>query len=464
MNKPCHSGHHHLPAFMEKMKNEGLPGLIIDTFAGYYNNVLSGETGLISDKDILPVKSSEVQNSNTLSSYEKTGTRALTKAVMLVLNGGLGTSMGLKGPKSLIEVKKEKTFLDIIMERTGAKNIQLVLMNSFNTHHDTQLFLSKSGCTNLPMMFLQHKFPKIFKTGLSPALWQKNPDLEWNPPGHGDIYAALYTSGMIEALLDKGIEFAFIRNSDNLGATMDTSLLGYFVKHEIPFMMEVAARTPADSKGGHLCRHNQGHLMLREIAQCPEQERDAFVDIGRYGFFNTNNLWINLKRLKEIIENKKMLLLPMILNPKHIDSRDDTSPMVYQVESAMGAAISFFKDAVAVQVPRSRFFPVKKCADLMAVRSNCFIVSNGQVGIHEGKNTELPRIDLDMKYYGKIDSFDKRFPNGIPDLIHCETLKIEGDVRFGKNVTIRGKAVIKNTQQYQAFIEDGKCIEGNILL
>ncbi len=119
---------------------------------------------------------------------------------------------------------------------------------------------------------MQHKFPKILQKDYSPASWPKNPKLEWNPPGHGDVYTALLTSGMLDSLLADGIIYAFISNSDNLGARLDESLLGYFAHHQFPFMMEVAEKTPADIKGGHLARHKNGRLILREAAQCPANE------------------------------------------------------------------------------------------------------------------------------------------------------------------------------------------------
>jgi len=41
----------------------------------------------------------------------------LNKLVVLKLNGGLGTSMGCKGPKSIISVRNELTFLDLTVQQ-----------------------------------------------------------------------------------------------------------------------------------------------------------------------------------------------------------------------------------------------------------------------------------------------------------------------------------------------------------
>jgi UTP--glucose-1-phosphate uridylyltransferase len=273
---------------------------------------------------------------------------------------------------------------------------------------------------------------------------------------------------MLDKLLEDGIIYAFISNSDNLGARLDESLLGYFVTHQYPFMMEVAEKTPADIKGGHLARHRNGRLILREAAQCPKNELDAFQDIRRYRYFNTNNIWINLKALKRLFDKQKMITLPLILNPKTLDPRNEISPRVYQIESAMGAAISLFDGASAVKVPRARFYPVKTCNDLLVVRSDCFVYSNDetlqinpQKKVH--KNQDTIKVALDSKYYSKIDDLDERFANGVPSLVDCDSLTIEGDVKFEKDVIINGSVAIKNTQQTQAVVKEGTIIDEDLV-
>lgn len=454
----------HLPAFISKMELEGLKPVVIDTFSFYYKKVVTGETGLIPDRDIDAVSSEDVPDARELGAFAQAGKRAFDQAVMIVLNGGLGTSMGLTGPKSLLVAKNGKTFLEVIVDQARKRQVRLALMNSFSTHDDTLAALAGIAPDDPPMTFLQHKFPKILQADLSPAQWPKDPDLEWNPPGHGDIYTALLTSGMLNKLLDEGIEHAFICNSDNLGASMEDALLGYFAEKRFPFMMEVARRTPADVKGGHLARHKNGRLILRESAQCPENELDAFKDIGRYRFFNTNNLWVNLKFLKELIEREKTIRLPMIVNPKTLDPRDKDSPQVYQVETAMGAAISLFDGAAAVCVPRDRFFPVKKCNDLLAVRSDRFVFSDkGKLVLNPDNQTDDIKIDLDSEYYKLIDDFNARFTDGAPSLLACDSLEVKGDVRFAGDIVMEGKVKVKNPRSSQAVVEN-RTLEGDINL
>ena len=455
----------HLSSFILKMEKERLPPVVIDTFSYYYKQILAGETGLVFDKDIRPVDPNEIEDFNNIKDFASAGRNVLKNTVIITLNGGLGTSMGLTTAKSLLEVKKDKTFLEIILNQAEQLGVKLALMNSFSTHEDTISAISKLNPIDFPLLFQQHKFPKILQEGFGPVSWPDNTELEWNPPGHGDIYTALYTSGTLQNLIDDNIIFAFISNSDNLGATMDEFLLGYFSENKFPFMMEVAERTPADLKGGHLARHRNGRFILREAAQCPNDELNAFRDLRCYGLFNTNNIWINLIYLKDLIEKNKIIRLPMMCNPKTLDPRNEESPTVYQIETAMGAAISLFEDAAAIKVSRSRFFPVKKCNDLLAVRSDCFpLTKENNLTLNPKRKSDTIKINLDPKYYGKFDLFDERFTEGVPSLVDCESLTIEGDVRFEKNISIKGKVIIKNNNMSQAVIKEGSILEGNISL
>jgi UTP--glucose-1-phosphate uridylyltransferase len=460
--------------FARKMSDEGIPLLIIDTFRFYYGKLLSGERGFISRDDIAPVGKDEIADLETLGRFTEEGVRALKEAVIIKLNGGLGTSMGLSKAKSLIKVKDEYNFLDIIarqvlsLRKEHETDIPLVLMNSFSTDEDSTKFLERYPelSSDIPLSFLQHKFPKVLKQDLSPAVWPMDPDLEWNPPGHGDIYCALITSGMLNKLIMRGYQYAFISNSDNLGGTMNVAALGYLVSKDFPFMMEVAEKTKADIKGGHIARLRQtGGLVLREIAQCPEEEIEEFQDIQVYKYFNTNNIWVNLVFLKDQLkEPGNIFKLPVIINPKRISPRDDSSPEVYQIETAMGSAISIFERAAAVKVPKTRFAPVKRCQDLVALMSDCYVMTeDSRVIQNPQRRLGDIKIDLDDRYYRKIDQLQERFPHGVPSLVDCKSLKVEGNVYFGRGIMIKGDVTITNPLSKRVSIPEGTVIDKDLL-
>jgi len=442
---------------------------VIDAFSFYYQKVITGETGLVYNKDIEPVDHGEIEDFHALASYAAAGKKALKRAVRIILNGGLGTSMGLSGPKSLLEVKKNRTFLDILLAQADRQHTRLAIMNSYRTHDQTLAAVAKSEINISPFLFLQNKFPKVLRDTYGPAQCPDDPSCEWNPPGHGDIYAALHISGTLDKLLNEDIEYAFVSNSDNLGATLDESLLGYFSETNLSFMMEVAEKTPADIKGGHLARHKTGRLILRESSQCPENELDAFQNIEQYKFFNTNNIWINLRSLHDQIAKKSFLELPLILNPKTLNPKNEQSEPVFQIETAMGSAISLFENTQAINVPRSRFFPVKKCNELLAVRSDCYLLSEDETLIvHPNRiSANLPdtiHIKLDPQYYDNIDLFEERFNEGPPSLMACESLHVEGNVFFEKDIILKGNVSITNAGSSKSTIKKGSVLTGKVIL
>ena len=290
--------------------------------------------------------------------------------------------------------------------------------------------------------------PKVDKSTFEAAAWPKAPSNEWCPPGHGDLYAALEGSGKLDALLAAGVKYMFVSNSDNLGATLDLKLLTYFAKSGKPFIMECCERTEADKKGGHLAmRTADGQLVLRESAQCADEDEKAFQDITKHRFFNTNNLWVRLDLLKEAITAKGGFIpLPMIKNGKTVDPKDDASPKVIQLETAMGAAIECFKGAGAVVVPRTRFAPVKKCNDLLLLRSNAFSVVDSVIGLSpKVASGKAPVVDLDSKAYKLVDQLEAATRGGEPSLTKCDKLVVKGKVNLTRRNVFVGTVTVVNS-------------------
>jgi UTP--glucose-1-phosphate uridylyltransferase len=451
---------------LEKMRAEGVADLAIRNFAHYYEQLVAGDEGLLAESSIEPVE--EVPDASDLPEGGEAARDALDRTVVLKLNGGLGTSMGMTRAKSLLEAKDGLSFLDIIARqvldvraRAGAR-LPLVLMNSFYTRDDSLEALARYPelPADVPLDFVQGKVPKIDADSLEPVSWPSDPDLEWAPPGHGDLYTALVTSGMLSELLEHGYEYAFVSNADNLGATLDERILGWFASEELPFLMEVADRTAADRKGGHLAQRPGGEgLVLREIAQTPDDDVDSFQEVSRHRFFNTNTLWVNLRSLSDLMRSRDGVLgLPMIVNRKTVDPGDSGSPAVIQLETAMGAAIAVFDGAAAVRVPRSRFAPVKTTNDLLVVRSDAYVLTEDARVVAAGD--DLPLVDLDSSHFKLLKAFEERFPAGSPSLIDCEKLTVKGDVRFGADVVARGCVTVSNEDSDQLNVDDGALLEG----
>ncbi|MFI5319437.1 MAG: UTP--glucose-1-phosphate uridylyltransferase [Myxococcota bacterium] len=434
-----------------KMRDAGLPELAIRAFRRKFELLVAGDRGTLSRREIEPVD--DLPQFTERPELRGAGERALAHAVVIKLNGGLGTTMGMTQAKSLLPVKDGLTFLDVIALQIRALaaatgvNVPLVLMNSFRTRADSLAALARHGGLSgaLAPDFMQHKVPRLLARELTPVAWPREPEHEWCPPGHGDLYTALVSSGSLAAMLGAGLRYAFVSNSDNLGAALDLALLGWFAESGAPFAMEVKRRSEADKKGGHLARAKDGRLVLRETAQCPDDELADFQDVALYKFFNTNNLWIDLRALQRALdEHGGVLPLPFIRNEKSVDPLDPSSPRVVQLETAMGAAISCFADARAIQVPAQRFAPVKSTGDLLAIRSDAYVLSaDYRILPAPGGPGDQLVIDLDPVFFRRVDQLDARTPYGPPSLIRARRLTVRGDVTFARGAVIEGDARIE---------------------
>ena len=391
----------------------------------------------------------------------------LDALAVLKLNGGLGTSMGLSGPKSLLEVKAGNSFLDIIAtqvlalrERYSAR-LPLVVMNSASTTGPSLEALRRhEGLREqeVPLEFLQGREPKLRADDLMPVEWPANPDLEWCPPGHGDLYTALAATGTLDTLLDAGLRWIFVSNSDNLGARADVRLAAWVADEEVPFAMEAVHGTPADRKGGHLARRSQepgrGQVVLRETAQVPDGD-DSFTDIERFCFFNTNNLWFDLEHLRTLQQaDPAAPFLPLIVNKKTVDPTDKASTAVLQLETAMGAAIGSIEDARAIEVPRSRFAPVKTTDDLLVARSDLYDLTDD--GRMVPTRADFPVVGLEKARFGMLDDFERRFAGGAPSLARASSLTVSGDVTFGSGVAVEGDVTVEGPRH----VDDGETLRG----
>ena len=437
---------------LRKMRGANLSSAACASFERAWRQAASGDAGLIPEATIEPAGGIPAMEDVAVAA----DAALFDKLCVIKLNGGLGTSMGLDKAKSLIPVKDGLNFLDFIARQIlwvrqhhGTKGQRFLLMDSYSTSADTLGYLAKYPelSHGEPLDFLQNKVPKLRATNLAPIEWPGDPALEWCPPGHGDLYPSLLGSGWLDRLAAEGVEYLFVSNSDNLGATADAGLLSYFAASGLSFLMEVAERTPSDRKGGHLARRkSDGRLVLREVAQCPESDADAFQDITRHRYFNTNTLWLRVSDLRAALEeNGGALPLPLIKNTKTVDPRDTFSPKVVQLETAMGAAIECFAKSGAVLVPRARFAPVKTTSDLLALRSDAYTVSDNQrLELVPERNGVPPEVLLEERYYKSLVGLEAGFERRAPSLRNCRHFRVEGPWRFEDGVVCEGSAKFVN--------------------
>lgn len=425
------------------MRDAGISEAARGAFADMHAQLIAPDAGELPGDELEPVR--DVRTLDELP--QEARDEVLDSTVIVKLAGGLGTSMGLSEPKSLVEVKPGCSFLDVIVRQVLAlrgrhrARLPLLLMTSFSTQTATlEALAGYDGLTvDVPLDFLQSREPKLRTDDLHPIDWPADPRLEWCPPGHGDLYAALLGSGTLDALLERGYQYAFVSNVDNLGAVLEPSVLTLMARERLPFVMEVVEGTEADRKGGHIARR-EGRLLLRETAQVPDGD-ESFTDFRRWRYYNTNNLWLHLPTLAD----HGVPALPLIVNRKNVNPADPATPEVLQLEAAMGAALGSIEGAEVVCVPRTRFAPVKTTNDLLVVRSDAYLLGDDArlEPAPERAGAPLPVVDLDPRFYKKLSAFDARFPAGPPSLVRAERLVVRGDVTFGAGTVVTGAAEVR---------------------
>jgi UTP--glucose-1-phosphate uridylyltransferase len=454
----------------DKMAAEGVDPVAIEVFSHYYRLVESGESGMVPEDTIDPL---DMEALADVDVPEEVGSKALQETVVVKLNGGLGTSMGMDRAKSLLAVRSGDdpdagtTFLDVIarqvlsLRRRHGARLPLLFMNSFRTRDDTLAALAAYdglATDELPLDFLQNKEPKLRADDLTPVEWPDDPSLEWCPPGHGDLYTALRGQGLLDAMLEAGYRRVFVSNSDNLGAVPDPQVAGWFASSGAPFAIEAVRRTPSDRKGGHFAvRKSDGRIVLRETAQTLPEDKEALADLDRHRFASTNNLWFDLEAVRDELDRRDGVLgLALIKNTKTVDPSDSSSPEVIQIESAMGAAIEVFDGARTIEVGRDRFVPVKTTNDLAVLRSDCYRLDDDAV-LHQ-ESRALPFVDLSGEYK-LVSGFEQRFPDGVPSLKDATSLRVEGDWTFERGVVVVGDVQV-GPDGSPGRIEEGTRLEG----
>lgn len=448
---------------VEKMRAGGVPDIAIATFERLYGELEAGATGLIREADVEPLTGIDRQADLEVSQADARA--AMAQTVVIKLNGGLGTSMGLEAAKSLLPVRDGATFLDLIARQvlatreTYGARLPLVLMNSFRTQEDSLAALAaypELAVDGIPADFLQNREPKLDAETLEPVSWPADPSLEWCPPGHGDLYTALQTSGLLATLLEQGFRYATVSNADNLGAVPDAQIAAWFAASGAPYAAELVAKSDADVKGGQLVvRRSDGQIIQRETAQTYPEELDTANDRRVHPYFHANNLWFDLQQLADLLaQHDGVMPLPLIRNLKTVDPSDKTSTPVIQLETAMGAAVNVFPGARVIEVERARFLPVKTTNDLLLLRSDVYELTADQRLV---ATRPAPLVNLDG-HYKLIADFEARTPAGPPSLAEADSLTVTGDWTFGSGTRAVGAAVLTADDDAAHTVPDGATV------
>ena len=435
---------------IDKARQHGVSEWGVRDMAVALARYLKGDRGLIDLLDTQPISLSACRDLAGLDPrYHRIGEWALSQLVCIKLNGGLGTTMGCRGPKSLVPMDGTRRFIDMVMAQlqawrlaTGAP-LPMVLLNSFYTMRDTMAAVTLPHVVSL----MQHQVPRLRADSGEPFEYPADPSAEWNPPGHGDLFHSLYASGQLDRWVRDGFRYAFVSNIDNVAATIDPALLGYMIDSQWDMMMEVTPKCPQDRKGGSVAMIN-GRLSLLERSQVPPAQWHLLDRHDAYPWFNTNSIWVDLRALATYIRQAP-LTLPLLVNPKTVHGQ-----AVVQLETAMGSAIAALNRTGLVSVGRHRFLPVKTTADLVVLRSNCVTKqADGTVSWQD-----LPVVSLSSDY-NQMDALSTFMPC-LPDLSAAQSLQVNGPVSFHHPWAVQGSVTIHNPSSDVVPFEGGILTSG----
>jgi len=222
------------------------------------------------------------------------------------------------------------------------------------------------------------------------------------------------------------------------------------------YLMEVTDKTRADIKGGTLITY-ENKLRLLEIAQVPAENVEEFKSIKKFKIFNTNNLWVNLNAVARLEKIDAMRDMDVIVNSKTLKGKG-----IIQLERAAGAAIEYFNNARGINVPRSRFLPVKGTSDLLICQSNLYSILHGTLVMNPARAFgSVPLVKLGAEFT-KVDDFLSRF-QGSPDILELDHLTVSGDIYFGKKVVLKGTVIIVANHGSRIDIPSGSVLENKVV-
>lgn len=391
----------------------------------------------------------------------------LEKLVVIQLNGGLGTAMGMKGPKSSLQIlKKSGTALTILdckvlqiekLNEEWGVDVPLVLMDSPNTDENTSELLKRYEGSKVKIYtFNQSEHPLMYKDTLSPLPQSKDERNHWYPPGSGEIFTCMDRSGLLEHFLSEGKEYLYIANVENLGASVDLRILDFLAHSSIEFLLELTNRISTDVSGGVPVKYKDRKVHILEMSQVPFLQHTTQFSISQYKYWNTNNIWTKLSVIKEAIIDKQ-LELDFIVKQRSIKGRN-----ALQIETPVSMSIHNFPKSAGILVPRSRYIQVKTTSNLLAAQSELYTLEKGVLVMNPRRvPASEPLIKLGEEFK-TLDQYEARFKT-IPNILELDHLTVSGDVTFGSNVTLKGTVIIVAETGSRIDIPDGSLLENKIV-
>jgi UTP--glucose-1-phosphate uridylyltransferase len=338
-------------------------------------NRVTGSVELPAEADLPDVPSPGTASDDRFTSI---GLESLRRgeAAFCVLAGGMATRMG-GVVKALVEAIDGCTFLDARLRENAGWSarvhtpVPLWLMTSEATDAPIREALERAKAPSHVTTFLQDLSVRLTRGGRLFLGDDGQPSTY--APGHGDLPDALRRSGLLASFEQGGGKYVWIANLDNLGATLDASLLGDFIEGGSDLRVEVAGKETGDRGGipvwADASDGNGG--IVRRLQVLEEFRLPPGFDPATVRVFNTNTFLVRADRLL-----RASVRYGWFEVEKKVGARIAVQfeRLLQELTSAMQASY--------VRVPRhgetSRFLPVKDFDELARRRDDIRAVARAR--------------------------------------------------------------------------------------
>ena len=315
---------------------------------------------------------------NQYEEYKKIGEEELAegKLAVITMAGGQGTRLGHEGPKGtfILNIKPEpKSLFQILCETLKKSNekygkiIPWYIMTSKENNKQTKEFFEKNDFFGYPEgyinFFIQGELPMLDKNGK--ILLGEDGLLKLAADGHGGVFEAMFKSGIVEDMQNKGIEWVFVGPIDNPLVNMaDEILLGLSkIKKAMAAGKSIIKANPKE-KVGVFCKKN-GKPSVIEYTEITDEMANATNNNGEllYGESHLNCNMFNINGIKKI-GAEKLPYHTAFKKATYIDSKGDLikgeEPNSYKFESFIFDAFEKLDNMAILRVKREEeFAPVK---------------------------------------------------------------------------------------------------------
>lgn len=145
---------------------------------------------------------------------------SLEKVGCIVLAGGQGSRLGIKGPKGTFLIHGKSLF-EWISEKAPKESFPIAVMTSPLNHSETISFFEKNGFFGKEVYFFQQEMEPFLDE-------KKKPTHFLAPSGNGSVFRSFVKSGLFSLFKGKGIDLVTIIPVDNpLADPADQKLIGY---------------------------------------------------------------------------------------------------------------------------------------------------------------------------------------------------------------------------------------------